>query len=145
MSVSSATRPPKSCGKKDDRRQSCTPAADLCGFPETIMSRQEMESALCDAGLEASVQKRFFALCEEGRMTEGLSLLKRHRHFLLEAVHTCQKQIDCLDFFLFSLKQGMSIGIAPVPDSPCLFSDRNLHPESSSGRPSTRQGTRSVL
>ncbi|HIW00222.1 MAG TPA: hypothetical protein H9894_03420 [Candidatus Desulfovibrio intestinipullorum] len=105
MSVSAATQSHASCSKKTDSSLACAQASCRCGYQGQSMSRQEMENTLCDAGLEASVQKRFFALCEEGRMTEGIALLKRHRCSLLEAVHLCQKQIDCLDFFLFSLKQ----------------------------------------
>ena len=106
MSVSDTARKQGPCRRKREHPLFCAPAPDMCGFPGQVMSRPDMERVLADAGLDAAGQEHFFALCEEGRMTEAFCLLRGHRRSLLKAVHLCQKQIDCLDFLLFSLEQG---------------------------------------
>lgn len=39
-----------------------------------------------------------------------LRILSRHKHKLLDTVHACQKEIDCLDYLMFQLEHGKRKG-----------------------------------
>lgn len=60
---------------------------------------------LNDAGCDAQTKEKFVELHFSGRTKEKLQLLQRHRKALLDEVHKNQKNIDCLDFLIFTLQQ----------------------------------------
>lgn len=60
---------------------------------------------LIDAGCDESVTAKCMQLVKEGRMFEIFPILTEHRKCLLDSVRKGQKQIDCLDYLLYSLKK----------------------------------------
>ena len=40
------------------------------------------------------------------RKEAGLSLLAKHRRFLLDCYHADQKKIDCLDYLIYKMNQN---------------------------------------
>lgn len=60
---------------------------------------------LNDAGCEPKLIEKLLKLKEEGKTEEQLRLLKRHRTSLLATVHENQKRIDCLDYYVFTIRK----------------------------------------
>lgn len=50
--------------------------------------------------------KKFYKNDSDGMMR----ILSKHKHKLLDTVHTCQKEIDCLDYLMFRLEHGKHEG-----------------------------------
>ena len=59
---------------------------------------------LKDADCSSDLIVKFLKLEENGRLSEQLRLLSRHRKFLLDKLHINQKPIDCLDYLIFSIE-----------------------------------------
>lgn len=55
---------------------------------------------LSDAGMPPEMIQSYIALSANGQSIQAVSLLKRWRCVLLDQLHVCQKNIDCLDYFL---------------------------------------------
>ncbi len=45
------------------------------------------------------------SLMKDGRYMDMVPILARHRQALLDRIHKGQKEIDCLDYLLYSLKK----------------------------------------
>lgn len=60
---------------------------------------------LIDAGCEAAMIEKCLLLAKSGKALDMLPLLINHRKRLLDYVHNGQKQIDCLDYLIYSLKK----------------------------------------
>lgn len=60
---------------------------------------------LKDAGCESETIENFMDYEKEGEVTKELELLSCHRKCLLENLHICQKQIDCLDYLIYQMKK----------------------------------------
>lgn len=60
---------------------------------------------LIDAGCDESITEQCMLLMKEGRIFDMLPILTKHRKHLLDSVHKGQKQIDCLDYLIYSLKR----------------------------------------
>lgn len=41
-----------------------------------------------------------------GKKEAGLSLLSKHRSYLLDCYHADQKRIDCLDYLIYKMNQN---------------------------------------
>lgn len=65
------------------------------------MDKDKIIQNLKDAGCEQILIDEFFKL----EKSTQFSLLAKHRTKLLDTLHRNQKQIDCLDFLIFDLKQ----------------------------------------
>lgn len=65
------------------------------------MDKDEIIQNLKDAGCEQSLIDEFLKLEKSAQ----LGLLAKHKSSLLEELHKNQKQIDCLDYLVFNLKQ----------------------------------------
>ncbi len=59
---------------------------------------------LRDAGCNTETTNQCMDIVKEGRSDDILPVLLRHREFLLDSLHARQKQIDCLDFLIYKLK-----------------------------------------
>lgn len=70
-----------------------------------IDPRFAVDRNLNDAGCDEATKKRFLEVWSLGNMKEGMHLLQCHRMTLLKALHKSQKQIDALDFLLFTLQR----------------------------------------
>lgn len=65
---------------------------------------------LKDAGCSEETISKCMALATENDRKELLRLLSVHKRDLLETVHSKQKEIDCLDYLVFRLKQNENKG-----------------------------------
>ncbi len=61
---------------------------------------------LKDAGCDEKTISKCMALATENDRKELLRLLSGHKRDLLKTVHSKQKEIDCLDYLVFILKQN---------------------------------------
>ena len=59
---------------------------------------------LKDAGCNPEIIHQFLSAMEKGRTEENLHLLYKHRQQLITAIHKDQKQLDVLDFLIYTLK-----------------------------------------
>lgn len=60
---------------------------------------------LIDSGCDLQTARQCMSFMEEGRISEILPILSRHKSALIDSVHIEQKQIDCLDFLIYKLKK----------------------------------------
>nr|WP_317283167.1 hypothetical protein [uncultured Sellimonas sp.] len=58
---------------------------------------QNLVDAGCDNEMIQSCMSRFLMNDSAGM----LRILSQHKHKLLDTVHACQKEIDCLDYLMF--------------------------------------------
>lgn len=59
---------------------------------------------LIDAGCSRQTAERCMALIQERDMPELFKQLSKHRKHLLDQIHAHQKEIDCLDYLIYTLK-----------------------------------------
>lgn len=59
---------------------------------------------LMDAGCDAKTSRECMALVEKGDFLGMLPILISYRKALLGTVRTGQKQIDCLDYLIYTIK-----------------------------------------
>ena len=64
-------------------------------------SKEMIVRNLRDAGCDDYTIKKYMDCMNKGDKKGGLKLLEKHRKALLGSVHTGEKQIDYLDYFLF--------------------------------------------
>lgn len=64
---------------------------------------------LKDADCNPDLITKFLQLEEIGSISGQLKLLFRHRKVLLDKLHLNQKQIDCLDYLIFSLEHNTKL------------------------------------
>lgn len=60
---------------------------------------------LADAGMPPEMIRTYIEHTENGQSIKATSLLKQWREVLLDHLHTCQRQIDCLDYFLRNMQK----------------------------------------
>ncbi len=61
---------------------------------------------LIDAGCDEQTTEQCMALVAEGRYSDLFPILAQYRRALLDTVHDGQKQIDCLDFLVYKIKNN---------------------------------------
>ena len=66
------------------------------------MKKQDITICLTDAGCQLDMIQQFL---EKEDQDERLILLEKQKCCLLEKLHMIQKQIDCLDYFIYTLKK----------------------------------------
>lgn len=59
---------------------------------------------LIDAGCDEQITEQCMSMVRKGTCSEMLPLLSRHRAALLGMVRAGQKQIDCLDYLVYRIK-----------------------------------------
>lgn len=69
------------------------------------LSRDEIVQYLKDAGYDKNKLEEIVNLIKNEKLDEVYRKLSIHRNKTLENEHEIQKQIDCLDFFLYKLKK----------------------------------------
>lgn len=72
---------------------------------ETKDAYESIRQNLMDAGCAPQVMELCMDFAKEGRLSEMVLELKKHRNHLLDALHKDQKQIDCLDYLLYRIKK----------------------------------------
>lgn len=60
---------------------------------------------LKDAGCDDKTIRAFMEDIQEDKIEAGLKLLATHRRSLLDDLHREQKQIDCLDYLVFTIQK----------------------------------------
>lgn len=60
---------------------------------------------LIDAGCDENIIEKCMRFVKNGKAFDMIPILSKHRKTLLDSVHTGQKQIDCLDYLIYSLKK----------------------------------------
>ncbi|MDO5115100.1 MAG: hypothetical protein Q4D58_03280 [Synergistaceae bacterium] len=61
---------------------------------------------LIDAGCDEQTIAKCMQMVESERYSGLLPLLSQHRKTLLAAVHSGQKQIDCLDYLVYQIQKN---------------------------------------
>lgn len=65
---------------------------------------KEIIQNLKDAGCNDVIVNAFISTIKKGEASEGLGILTQHRQGLLRSVHESEKQIDCLDYLIYQIK-----------------------------------------
>ena len=73
---------------------------------ERTRQEQAVVANLADAGCDKEQIEQFMDFLKSGRKEAGLSLLAKHRRFLLDCYHADQKKIDCLDYLIYKMNQN---------------------------------------
>ena len=73
---------------------------------ERTKQEQAVVANLADAGCDNEQIEQFMDLLKTGRKEAGVSLLAKHRRFLLDCYHADQKRIDCLDYLIYKMNQN---------------------------------------
>ena len=60
---------------------------------------------LIDAGCDKQTMDKCMSIVRNGNYSEMLPMLSQHRTVLLDGVHSGQKQIDCLDYLIYSIQK----------------------------------------
>lgn len=66
---------------------------------------EAMIQNLKDAGCDDKTISAFMENLREDKINAGLKLLEIHRRSLLEDLHREQRQIDCLDYLVFTIQK----------------------------------------
>lgn len=66
--------------------------------------REKIIANLTDAGCDIQTAARYADSNDE---KEKKNIINTHRKLLLENLHKCQKQIDCLDYLIYSEKKSV--------------------------------------
>ena len=70
------------------------------------MTAEQVRENLTDAGCGLDLIDQFEALGAANRREEQLRLLKARRALLMDAIHTEQRKLDCLDYLIYTLTQN---------------------------------------
>ena len=62
---------------------------------------------LTDAGCDGKTTQQCLCFFQEGKFIEVVQALAAHRAELLEAIHSSQEKIDCLDYLIYQIKKEM--------------------------------------
>lgn len=65
---------------------------------------EKIHQNLIDAGCDQQTTELCLAFVKEGQILDMMPILRNHRNALLDSVHKGQKQIDCLDYLLYKIK-----------------------------------------
>ena len=74
----------------------------------THMLNKKIMQNLIDAGCDETTIKQY-DLCSEKNNRLKFSILAKHRKNLLNTIHITQKQLDCLDYLTYQLKNNKSV------------------------------------
>lgn len=76
----------------------------LCNCVGIILYRKDEKRQRFRAG-ELHIITGFMEYYEAGEVRQELKMLSGHGKDLLDALHVCQKQIDCLDYLTWQIEQ----------------------------------------
>ncbi len=62
---------------------------------------------LLDAGCNEEIIEQCMTLAQEKKQADILPVLSKHRAELLKTIHARQRQIDCLDFLVYSVQKDL--------------------------------------
>lgn len=67
---------------------------------------EKIHQNLIDTGCDQKTTELCLAFVKEGQLLDMMPILRNHRNALLDSVHKGLKQIDCLDYLLYKLKES---------------------------------------
>ena len=68
-----------------------------------------MTENLKDAGLEGNEVAQCLKMLDEREISALQKFLSDYRKKLLDSIHTYDNQIDCLDYFTYTLKKSLEV------------------------------------
>ena len=74
-------------------------------MPEASDTQGILRQNLIDAGCGSDTVRVCMALAQSQKTAELVRILSQHRRALLDTVHQSEKQIDCLDYLLYTLEK----------------------------------------
>ena len=74
-------------------------------MPNAADTQAVIEENLKDAGFDANKTRRCMEMLSSGSYDELYRFLAEHRKELLNSVHECTKQLDCLDYLVYKLRK----------------------------------------
>ncbi len=69
-------------------------------------SEQDIIQNLKDAGCDDKQIQELQELYEQGQKEKMHKILEKHRKNILDKVHKNEKQIDCIDYFIYQMERG---------------------------------------
>lgn len=69
-------------------------------------SEEDIIQNLKDAGCSDKEIKKLITLYKEGKKEEIYRIMEKHRQNILKNVHKNEKQINCIDYFIYQMKRG---------------------------------------
>ena len=70
------------------------------------MEDPEIIGCLDACGFQSELRERYLACARDGRRKAQIRLLWQQRKRLMDDLHTVQKQVDCIDYIIRSLKRN---------------------------------------
>lgn len=68
---------------------------------------EELRENLCAAGCEEPLIEQLLCCWQEGDRRKAEQLLSCHRRRLLDEIHIGQRRVDCLDYLVYCMKNGL--------------------------------------
>lgn len=75
-------------------------------MPEASDTQGILFENLQDAGCGTELVQKCMELAQERKQAELVRLLSHHKKALLNSMHGCQKNIDCLDYLLYRINKN---------------------------------------
>ena len=74
-------------------------------MPHAADTDNIMRQNLVDAGCGPEIVRHCMALTQKQDQAELMRVLSRHRRTQLDTLHQSEKQIDCLDYLVYTLEK----------------------------------------
>ena len=71
-------------------------------------SQDAVVKNLEDAGCNPDIISRFLTYRDAGRTQDSLRVLALHRASLLDELHASQDKLNCLDYLIYQIREGMN-------------------------------------
>ena len=71
-------------------------------------SQDAVVKNLEDAGCSPDVISKFLTCRDTGRTRDSLRVLALHRASLLDELHASQDRLNCLDYLIYQIREGMN-------------------------------------
>lgn len=73
------------------------------------MEEQEIIGSLNACGFQSELRGRYLAFVKSGQTKAQIRLLWQQRKLLMDALHTVQKQVDCIHYIIRSMERKEQI------------------------------------
>ena len=75
---------------------------------QPYISQDAVVKNLRDAGCSPDVISKFLTCRDAGRTQDSLRVLALHRASLLDELHASQDKLNCLDYLIYQIREGMN-------------------------------------
>lgn len=79
-------------------------------MPEAADQKERLLQNLKDAGCNEETICQCMELTSAKDFAQAIRKLKQHKKQLLDSIHVSQKQIDCLDYLIYSIEKHSEKG-----------------------------------